>query len=68
MMMKITKDLLLNLIEDEEGATAIEYALIAAILSVGLVTVLNAMGVSLRSVFTTISTTLNTAGGAGAGN
>ena len=46
-------------IRDESGATAIEYGLIAALVSVAAVTALGAMGTSLTNMFTTVSTTLN---------
>ena len=48
-----------NFIQDESGATAIEYGLIAALVSVAAVTALSAMGTSLTNMFTTVSTTLN---------
>ena len=48
-----------NFVKDESGATAIEYGLIAALVSVAAVTALGAMGTSLSTMFTTVSTTLN---------
>ena len=45
--------------QDDSGATAIEYGLIAALVSVAAVTALGAMGASLTNMFTTVSTTLN---------
>lgn len=53
-----------NIIKDESGATAIEYGLIAALVSVAAVVALQAMGTSLTAMFTSVSTTLNTAVGA----
>ena len=47
---------------DESGATAIEYGLIAAGISVAIITVVNTLGSSLKSTFTSISTQLGTAG------
>ena len=47
---------------DEAGATAIEYGLIAAGISVAIITVVNTLGSSLKSTFTSISTQLGTAG------
>ncbi|MHA1113863.1 MAG: Flp family type IVb pilin, partial [Alphaproteobacteria bacterium] len=44
---------------DESGATAIEYGLIAALVSVAAVTALTNMGTSLTSMFTTVSATLD---------
>lgn len=40
---------------DERGATAIEYALIAAGISVAIVTAVTALGTSLNSKYKTIS-------------
>lgn len=50
-------------IQNESGATAIEYGLIAALIAVGLIVVLNNVGDSLETNFTTISNELNQAGG-----
>lgn len=50
-----------NFLSDESGATAIEYGLIAALVSVAAVGALSAMGTSLTSMFEKVSTTLNTA-------
>lgn len=49
---------------DESGATAIEYGLIAAILSVGIITVLGTVKTSLVGTFSKVSTELNTANAA----
>ena len=48
---------------DEDGATAIEYGLIAALISVAAIVALEAVGTSLDTMFTTVSTELNTAEG-----
>jgi len=50
-----------NFVKDESGATAIEYGLIAALVSVAAVTALTAVGDSLDTMFTTVSSTLNDA-------
>ena len=50
-MTKLIKDL----IDDESGATAIEYGLIAALVSVAAVVALENMGQSLQNMFTTVS-------------
>ena len=50
-----------NLLKDESGATAIEYGLIAALVSVAAIGALSAMGTSLTSIFGEVSTQLNTA-------
>ena len=47
-----------NLIKDESGATAIEYGLIAALVSVAAIAALTAMGTSLNAMFTAVSTAL----------
>src|SRR5262245_54417587 len=47
---------------DESGATAIEYGLIAAGISVAIITVVNTLGSQLKSTFTNISSQLATAG------
>jgi pilus assembly protein Flp/PilA len=45
-------------LKDESGATAIEYGLIAAGISIVIVASVNAIGTSLNSRFDTISTQL----------
>jgi pilus assembly protein Flp/PilA len=47
-----------SFLRDEDGAAAIEYALIAAIIGVGLITVLGTVGTDINAVFTQISTAL----------
>ncbi len=58
-----------RLIKDEEGATAIEYGLIAGLVSVAAITALGAMGNSLENMFTFVSSELDGAvsGGGGGG-
>ena len=48
--------------KDESGATAIEYGLIAAGISVAIITVVNNLGSQLKSTFTKITSQLATAG------
>jgi pilus assembly protein Flp/PilA len=48
--------------KDESGATAIEYGLIAAGISVAIITVVNTLGTQIKSTFTNISSQLATAG------
>ena len=55
-----------SLIRDESGATAIEYGLIAALVSVAAIAALSAMGDSLDSMFTKVSTELDNATTGGA--
>jgi pilus assembly protein Flp/PilA len=45
-------------LKDESGATAIEYGLIAALISVVIVTAVTAIGTNLNTTFNTISTRL----------
>jgi len=48
-----------RLIKDEAGATAIEYGLIAALISVALITGATALGNALNKQFQNLSTKLN---------
>ncbi len=50
-MMKLIR----KLRRDEEGATAIEYGLIAALISVAAIIAMTALGTSLKSMFNFIS-------------
>ncbi|WP_207264653.1 Flp family type IVb pilin [Desulfovibrio sp. Huiquan2017] len=47
---------LMNLIRDEEGATAIEYGLIAALIAAGIVTATTALGDEVEKTFNFIAT------------
>jgi pilus assembly protein Flp/PilA len=51
-----------SFLRDESGATAIEYGLIAAGISVVIIGTVNALGTQLKGVFTNVSTQLATAG------
>ncbi|MBP1851748.1 Flp family type IVb pilin [Rhizobium halophytocola] len=48
-------------LKDESGATAIEYGLIAALISVALITGASTLGNSLNNTFSKVSGTLDTA-------
>lgn len=48
-------------LQNEEGATAIEYGLIAALIAIALITTIKAASGSLQGTFTKISTELNDA-------
>ena len=50
--------ILTKLLENEEGATAIEYGLIAALIAVAAVTVLGTVGTNLTSTFSTVANDL----------
>lgn len=43
---------------DEEGATAIEYGLIAALIAVAAITAMQSLGGQLSTTFNTVSTTM----------
>ena len=46
-------------VRDESGATAIEYGLIAACISVAIIAVVQGVGTNLNSTFTKVQTALN---------
>lgn len=48
-------------VKDEEGATAIEYGLIAALIAVAIIAALQAVATSLSSNFSDISSNLDAA-------
>lgn len=50
-------------LKDESGATAIEYGLIAALISVALITGATTLGEKLNTTFTDISGKMNAAEG-----
>jgi pilus assembly protein Flp/PilA len=52
------KHLFVRFVKDESAATAIEYGLIAAGISVAIIAVVNGLGSSLNAKFSTISTQL----------
>jgi pilus assembly protein Flp/PilA len=53
------KNLLWRFVKDESGATAIEYGLIAAGISVVIITAVNLVGTDLNVVFNSVATALN---------
>ena len=58
-MFKIFK-MVENIVRDEAGATAIEYSLIAALLSVAAIFAINAYGQSVANAFSSLSVTVST--------
>ena len=56
------KSLVKRFVKDESGATAIEYGLIAAGISVAIIAVVNSLGSQLKTTFSTITSQLATAG------
>ena len=49
---------LINLVKDESGVTAIEYALIAALIAVAAIAAFSLVGTNLSNTFTTIANKL----------
>ena len=50
--------LISRFVRDESGATAIEYGLIAALISVVIITALTTVGANLNAKFTSVATSL----------
>ena len=57
------KNLLTKFKNDESGATAIEYGLIAALISVGIIVAVTALGNNLAGVFNNLADKLEPATG-----
>ena len=53
-----------KLIRDEQGATAIEYGLIAALIAVAAITAMSNVGTQLSGTFSKVNTELTTANAA----
>lgn len=49
---------LLKILKDEKGATAIEYGLLAALISVVIIGAVTALGTGLSGTFTTVASSL----------
>lgn len=52
------KALFNEFIKDEDGATAIEYGLIAALISVAIIAAVRAVGTNLSTTFSEVSSSL----------
>jgi pilus assembly protein Flp/PilA len=52
---------LVRLLRDEDGATAIEYGLIAALISTVIIVAITFVGTQLSSVFNSVATALQNA-------
>jgi pilus assembly protein Flp/PilA len=52
------RNLIARFLNEQSGATAIEYCLIAAFISIGIVAVVNGMGTALSVKYTTVSNSL----------
>ncbi|MDN7425214.1 Flp family type IVb pilin [Burkholderia sp. AU16741] len=48
-------------VQDQDGVTAIEYGLIAALIAIGIVAALATVGTDLKTVFSTIAADLDSA-------
>ena len=58
--MIIFKNMITQLIRDEEGVTAIEYGLIAALIAVVIITAVALVGTNLNDLFNRVATCLTT--------
>jgi pilus assembly protein Flp/PilA len=52
------KNLFVRFMKDDSGATAIEYGLIAAGISVAIIAIVNGLGTKLNDTFTSVSNAL----------
>ena len=52
------KNLIARFVKDESGATAIEYGLIAAGISIAIIVAVNGLGSNLNTKFTSINNSL----------
>jgi pilus assembly protein Flp/PilA len=52
------KNIVARFLKDESGATAIEYGLIAAGISLAIIVAVNNLGTNLNTKFTTLNTSL----------
>ena len=52
-------NLISRFVADESGATAIEYGLIAALISVAIILAITSLGTTLSAVFTNITSQLS---------
>jgi len=53
------KNLFVRFVKNESGATAIEYGLIAAGISVAIIAVVNGLGANLTTTFAKVSAAIN---------
>lgn len=59
-MMRTRMVVIRMFLNDESGATAIEYGLIASLIAVAIIAGASALGTNLASVFTSLATQLKT--------
>jgi len=62
------KKIISKFFKNEDGATAIEYGLIAALIAVAAITAMQGLGNELGTTFNTTSSAMQEANAAGAGN
>ena len=43
---------------DEEGATAVEYALMASLIAMAIITIVSTLGGTLKNIFTNVNTSI----------
>ncbi|CAJ0684786.1 Flp family type IVb pilin [Ralstonia holmesii] len=53
------KNAILKFIRDEQGATAVEYGMIAGLIAAAIVTIVSTLGTKLESVFASICQAVN---------
>ncbi len=54
------REITLRFLNDEAGATAIEYGLIAALISIAAIAAMGNVGNNLKTIFNAVATNLNT--------
>ena len=50
-----------NLLQDESGASAVEYGLLVALIAVVIIGAVSSLGTSISKMFTTVSNSISTA-------
>jgi pilus assembly protein Flp/PilA len=55
------KKQVMRFVQDESGATAIEYGLIAALIAVGIIAAARGLGSQISATFNTVTTTMSSA-------
>jgi pilus assembly protein Flp/PilA len=53
------KNLVCRFLKDQSGASSIEYALVASVLSIVIVVAVQGLGSKLKSTYTTVETAMN---------
>ncbi|MFX1684399.1 Flp family type IVb pilin [Paraburkholderia sp. A2RI-6] len=61
--MQKTLNLIRAFAREEDGVTAIEYALLAALIAIAIIATVNLLSAQIQATFTTITNTLATANG-----